>query len=135
MNFGQHWRDPGASCCHYVLELPIDFFLELLAEPGALPDLSRDAQQRPDPDSPLDQALIAAGFPSADQALRDPSLAQHLAEFFAHDALVRWLGDAGPEVQPGFFLNSCDTVLLQRSGIRLEGNGRGSDTSRAYQDQ
>ena len=135
LNFGQHWRDPGAVVCRYALELPAQFFLEFLAEPDALPELSRDAKHRPDPSDALDQALIAAGFPSAEQALHDPVLAQHLAEFFARDLLVRWLGDAGPERQPGFVLNSCDTVLFSPSGVRLEGSGRKSNTSTAYQDQ
>lgn len=135
MNFGQHWRGPDAASCRYTLELPVEFFLEFLAEPDALHDLLTDAKQRPDLDDPLDQALIAGGFPSADQALREPALAQLLAEFFAYDALVRWLGDAGPELKPGFVLNSCDAVAFRPSGIFVEGTCRRADTSSAYQDQ
>jgi len=135
MNFGQHWRGSGVVSCAYVLELPSRCFLEFLAEPDALPELTSDAKQRPDPSDPLDQALIAAGFPSAEQALQDSALAQQLAEFFAYDLLLRWLGDADPELQPGFVLNSCDVVLFRPSGIRLEGTGRRSDSSTAYQDR
>ena len=135
MNFGQHWRGPGVVPCRYVLELPFQFFLEFLAEPAVLPDLVEDTQRHPDLSEPLDQALIAAGFPRADQALQEPALAQLLAEFFAYDALARWLGDAVPERPPGFVLNSCDVVLFRPSGIQLEGTGRRSDSSTAYQDQ
>lgn len=135
MNFGQHWRGSGVVSCRYGLELPIQFFLEFLAEPAALPDLLKDAEEQPDLTDPLDQALIAAGFPTAEQALQEPALAQQLAQFFAYDALARWLGDAGPEREQGFVLNSCDVVICRRSGIRLEGMGRRSDSSMAYQDR
>jgi hypothetical protein len=135
MNFGQHWRDPGAVSCRYVLELPIEFYLEFLAEPDGLPNLVKDTREHPDLTEPLDQALIAAGFPTAEQALKEPVLAQFLAEFFAYDMLVRWLGDSGPAVEPRFVLNSCDSVLFRPSGIRVEGAGRRSDSSNAYQDR
>jgi len=135
LNFGQHWRGAGVESCHYELELPVPFFLEFLAEPDALPDLLRDTKQHPDLTDPLGQALIAAGFPTAPQALQEPALAQLLAEFFAYDVLARWLGDAGPERQPGFVLNSCDVVLAGASGIRIDGTGRRSDSSTAYQDR
>jgi hypothetical protein len=135
MNFGQHWRCPAAVPCRYVLELPVQFFLEFLSEPDALPDLLREAKQHPDLADPLDQALIAAGFPTAERALQAPALAKHLVDFFAHDALARWLGDADPELQPGFVLNSCEASLYRPSTIRLEGSGRRSDSSNAYQDR
>lgn len=135
MNFGQHWRGPDVVSCRYALEVPVQFFHEFLAEPQALPDLLSDTKQHPDLTSPLDQALIAAGFPTPERALEEPALAQHLAEFFAYDALLRWLGDAVPELQPGFVLNTCDVVRFRPAGIRLEGTGRRSDSSTAYQDQ
>src|SRR5262245_29480990 len=69
MNFGQHWRGSGVVGCRYSLELSLQFFREFLAQPDVLPDLIADTRQHPDPAELLDQALIAAGFPSADQAL------------------------------------------------------------------
>lgn len=135
MNFGQHWRGPSVVSCRYVLELPARFFLEFLAEPGALADLVKDTRAHPDLTDPLDRALIAAGYPTAEQALKEPALSQHLAEFFAYDMLLRWLGDAGPALEPGFVLNSCDSVLFRPSGVRLEGKGRRADSSNAYQDR
>jgi hypothetical protein len=134
MNFGQHWRGVDVPLHRYSVELPMAFFVSFLADPERLADLNQDAKLHPDPSDSLDQALSAAGFPSAQDAVRNPALAQSLAEFFAHDALVAWLGDNGPDMLPGFVLNSCDRIVFRASGILVEGECRPSASSRAYQD-
>ncbi len=134
MNFGQHWRGADVAVHRYAIELPVNFFVALLAEPDALSDFIEDARRYPDLSDPLGQALIAAGSPSADEAVRHPVLAQSLAEFYAHDALLRWLGDAAPEVADGFVLNSFARIVLGDSSLLLEGECRASGSSTAYQD-
>jgi len=134
MNFGQHWRTAGVPVSRYSLTLPLSFLVAFLEEPAALPDLNHDARLRPDVSDPLDQALIAAGFPSAEEAVRAPALCHRLAVFFAHDVLVRWLGDGGPKASPGFVVNSCDQIRLEAFDLCLEGECRPSGASTAYQD-
>ena len=134
MNFGQHWRAAGVPVSRYSLALPLSFFVAFLEEPMALPDLNHDAKLRPDASDPLDQALIAASFPSAEEAVRAPALCHRLAVFFAPDVLVRWLGDGGPKVSPGFVVNSCDQIRFEASDMWLGGECRPSGASSAYQD-
>jgi hypothetical protein len=134
MNFGQHWRGANVPIHRYSITLPVDFFVALLAEPDGLADLIEDTKHHPDPGDPLDQILMAAGFPNADDAVRHPVLAQALAAFYAHDALLRWLGDAGPEVEPVFVLNSCERIAFGSTGLLIEGECRSSGSSTSYQD-
>ena len=124
MNFGQAWRTPGVREISYSLQIPMAFFLELLARPEQLPDLIDDTRRFPDPDDPLDRALIDAGYPDAAEAMAHPTLARELARFFAHEALLRWLGDGPPQAEPGFVLNTVDRVEVRAEGILLEGTGR-----------
>jgi hypothetical protein len=117
MNFGQPWRSPDVQEISYSLELPMAFFLALLEE--QLPDLIADTRLHPDPADALDLALRSAGFPSAAEAMAIPALAQELARFFAHEALLRSLGDGGHR----YVLNTIERVDVRPAGIGIEGKG------------
>jgi hypothetical protein len=134
MNFGQHWRTPDVPLISYSLELPGAYFVAFLAEPEQLPALIEDTRRFPEWTEALDTALFDAQFPGAADAVKNPVLARELARFFAHEALLRWLGDGPPEFEPGFVLNSIDSVHLGPTGLSLEGEGRMSGITVAYQD-
>jgi len=134
MNFGQDWRTPNVAEISYSLQLPMAFFLAFLDEPEQLADLVADTQQFPDRTNPLDNALLTAKPADAAAAMTEPVLAQELAGFFAYEALLRWLGDGGPEIEPGYVLNSIDKIVVRSSGIVMEGKGRVSSANVAYQD-
>lgn len=132
MNFGQPWRTAGVREVSYALRLPIAFFLAFLDEPEQLPDLISDAKSLPDPADSLTRHLIDSNAHYAADAMAVPALAQELAKSFAHEALLRWLGDGAPDLSPGYVLNSIDRVIVDSSGVALEGKGclaRSTDTS------
>jgi hypothetical protein len=131
MNFGQHWRGKGVRDWPYTVEMPVDYFLVVLRE--QLPEYI-EAAKEDRIDGPLDEALLAAGWPSADEAVRDASLAQALAEEFALRLLEHWLGDGPPEQEPGYILNTIDRVDLLPDRVRVSGTCRRTGSSSAYQD-
>jgi len=132
MNFGQHWRTPNVAEVSYAVEIPLEFFVALLDE--QLPSLVEDTRQFPDEESSLDRAIAAATFSNAVEALRDRVLANELAQFYAHEVLLRWLGDGPPDVEPGFVLNTIERVVIEPDAILLEGTGRRSGIPVVYQD-
>ena len=133
MNFGQHWRTPNIAEVSYLIELPLPFFVAFLAE-EQLPWLIEEVKRDADPTEALDAALLRAGSPDAADAVRDTVLGQELAQYFAKDLLLHWLGDGPPDVEPGFVLNSVDRIHLCTTGLLLEGRGRVSGILVAYQD-
>ena len=126
MNFGQSWRAPGAADVGYRVEVPRAFFLDLLR--AELPAYLDDSRRFPDPDSAIDRTLAAAGWPTADEVLARPELANAFAEFFAHELLLRWFGDGPPARQPGFVLNTIERVeAVGERAIAIGGRARPTD--------
>ena len=126
MNFGQPWREPGAADVEYRVEVPRAFFLDLLR--AELPAYLDDSRRFPDPDSAIDRMLASAGWPLADEVLAQPELANAFAGFFAHDLLLRWLGDGVPALRPGFVLNTIERVeAVGERAIAIDGRARPTD--------
>ena len=134
MNFGQAWRTAGVPEVSYSVNIPMSAFIAFLEEADQLPAFIEDARRFPDPADALDRALRDANFPSAADAMANPVLAQELARFFAHEALLRWLGDRPREVEPGYVLNSIDRIAVHPAELVLEGKARVSGAAVAYQD-
>lgn len=123
MNFGQAWREPGGANVGYRIEVPRAFFLDLLR--AELPAYLDDSRRFPDPHSAIDRALAAAGWPAADEVLARPGLANAFAGFFAHELLLRWLGDGLPVRRPGFVLNTIERVEAEgEHAIAIDGRAR-----------
>jgi hypothetical protein len=132
MNFGQHWRTSGIVEVNVELTLPMSYLIDYLD--GELPEWVADAIEHPDPTSDLEKALRGAGFPSAKALLDDEHTTRLALDFFAHDLLLRWLGDGPPSLSPGFVLNTA-TARRRIEGVPLfEGVARKSGPVR-YQDE
>lgn len=133
MNFGQQWRTAGIADVEYRVEVPQRLLLDLLRE--QLHELVEDCQQHPDPDFDLDQILREADWPTAEQVMATPHLADFFARWFAHDLLLHWLGDGPPEQEPGFVLNTVDSVAFAEPPIlTIRGRARRSGIPVRYQD-
>ena len=123
MNFGQPWREPGADDVAYRVEVPRAFFLDLLR--AELPAYLDDSRRFPDPGSAIDRMLAAAGWPTADEVLARPELANAFAGFFAHELLLRWFGDGPPARVPAFVLNTIERVeAVGERVIAIHGRAR-----------
>lgn len=126
MNFGQGWRTPGEADVEYRAELPRAFLLDLLR--AELPAYLDDSRRFPDPDSAIDAALAAAGWPPASEVLARPELVNAFAEFFAHELLLRWFGDGVPQRTPGFVLNTITRVdAAGEHMVAISGTARPTD--------
>jgi hypothetical protein len=132
MNFGQHWRTEGVEEVACSVEVPRAFLLDFLRE--QVPEYVDDSRRQPDPDSEVDRALEAAGWPDVDGVLAIPYLRDAMAEFYAHDLLLYWLGDGPPDREPGFVLNTIDRIELDEERITLAGTARRSGVPVRYQD-
>lgn len=131
MNFGQHWRTPGVVEVTYELTLPRSYVIEHLD--AELPEYVADSLEHPDATNALENALRAAGWPPARTILEDEALTRLTLAFFAHDMLLRWLGDGPPTLEPSFVLNTV-SAERRRGGVPVfEGVARRSGPVR-YQD-
>jgi hypothetical protein len=131
MNFGQGWRTPGVVEVSYELTLPISFLIEYLD--AQLPEYVADSLEHPDPSDLFENALRAAGWPSAKALLEDPDLARLALDLFGHDLLLQWFGDGPPE-EPGFVLNTV-MAPLRREGVPVfQGSARRSGVAVRFQD-
>ena len=132
MNFGQFWRTHGIVDVEYRIEIPSRFFVDVLRE--ELPGYVADAREFPDPGSELDRSLRACGWPSPDEVMEHPALARQLALYFAHDILLRWLGDGCPDAEAGYVLNTADEVRFDGETLVIEGKARRAGIPVVYQD-
>lgn len=131
MNFGQQWRTEGITDVSYEIQLPVAFFLDLLRRD--LPEYNDDCRRYPDPNSEIDRMLRGAGWPSAEDVLSNPELAQFMADWCAHDLLLHWLGDGPPDEEPGYVLNTIESVRVAEV-FTIRGRGRRSGIPVRYQD-
>ena len=133
MNFGQRWRTEGVVDVDYRIELPRAFLLDFLTR--ELPGYIADCQAHPDPECTLDRTLRAANWPDAGEVMTRPELIHFLVEYLAHDLLLHWLGDAEPEGDDGFVLNTVDSVDVTGDRvIALRGKARRTGMPVRYQD-
>lgn len=133
MNSGQHWRTKGVVDVDYRIELPRAFLFDFLTR--ELPEYTADCKAHPDPECTLDTTLREANWPDAGEVMRRPELTRFLAEYLAHDLLLRWFGDVAPEGDGGFVLNTVDSVDVTGDRvITLEGKARPTGMPVRYQD-
>jgi hypothetical protein len=133
VNFGQHWRTAGIEDVEYRVEVPQRLLLDLLRE--QLHEYVEDCQKHPDPEFDMDQLLREADWPTAEQVMATPHLADFFARWFAHDLLLHWLGDGPPEQEPGFVLNTVESIAFaEGSVLTIQGKARRSGIPVRYQD-
>ncbi len=126
MNFEQHWRGEFIEEINYQIQLPRAWFVECVSNSWDeyIEDARLDADKSKAEPSELDSVLIEHGFPPLEQALSNPSISPLIAEYFAHDTLLRWFGDGPPDEMPGYVLNTIDSTVLTASHLSLSGTGR-----------
>lgn len=139
MNFSQPWRKAGIVDVAYSIELPIQYFLDVLDR--ELPELMEDSRQFPDPperELELEKALRERGWPSPHHVGGDPGLAHLALEYFASDMLLEWLGAGTFRTDDTrderFVLNTVHRVSLIGGVPLLEGAARRDDMPVRYQD-
>ena len=67
--------------------------------------------------------------------MHHPELARKLAVYFAHDLLLRWLGDGRPGAEPGYVVNTADEVLIRPGeSLVIAGKARRADIPVVQQD-
>ena len=132
MNFGQHWRTAGIVDVPYRIELPWRYVLDLITHD--VDDYIEDSRSFPDPDSEIDRALEAAGWPSAGEVMRQPEMARNFIEFFGCDLLTYWLVDGPSDPERDFVLNTIDEIELGDEVVALSGKARRTGMPVRYQD-
>lgn len=132
MNFSQHWRTPGIVDVPYHIELPQPFVVDLLGQ--HLPDYIEDCKNFPDPESGIERALEAAGWPSASEVLTMPDLARYFVRLFGYDLLAWWLVDGPTDDERDFVLNTIDSIEVRDDVVALGGTARRTGMPVRYQD-
>lgn len=132
MNFGQHWRTRGLVTVSYSVVLPKAYYVDWLSR--MLPEYVEDAIEFPDPSSELESALRARAWPSPEGIVENARLARLALSAFASELLVEWFGDGEPEQQPGFVMNTVDTVGFSEGCPKIAGTARKAGIPVKYQD-
>lgn len=132
MNFGQHWRTEGIVDVRYSVELPIRYFVAFLEE--VYPEQVQDLRTDEDPSLAVDKALVAAGYPSLERALADAHLTHLLAQYWADDLLLHWLGDGPGEGSIEYVLNTIEGVSCGETSVVVTGLARRAGMPVKYQD-
>lgn len=132
MNFGQHWRTCGLETVSYSVVLPKPYLVDWLRR--MLPEYVEDAVKFPDPNSELESALRTRDWPDLEVILENARLAELVLSSFASELLVEWFGDGEPVKQPGFVMNTVDSVGFSGESPRIAGTARRAGISVKYQD-
>jgi hypothetical protein len=134
MNFGQHWRTGPLLEVPYKVLLPLAWGVEVFERDWD--GWVEDARRFPS-EEPVESRLRGLGWPAPWDAVRHGDTARLLAESFAHDILLGWLGDASPVRSPGFVLNTIDEVTADAGAgvIVITGTARTHDPEFGYKYQ
>ncbi|MBK6734116.1 MAG: hypothetical protein IPG61_08500 [bacterium] len=132
MNFGQHWRTPGAVDEEYSLELPATYVRDFLER--NLPEWRLLAQEDHDPDDRLGVALCGADWPDTQAVVTDPDRLALVFEVFGREILDIWCGAHGVGADDCFVLNTVDSVGVVGRRVRVTGRALKKPDKAAYQD-
>ena len=131
MNFGQHWRTAGIVDVGCTVELPRAFAVEVVA--ATLDGYVEDYRQFPG-DDPLEAALRAKGWPSAEAIVADPALHGEMFAAWGHEMLLVWLGDLETRATPGWVINTIESGAVASDVVTLRCTARRAGQPVRYQD-
>ena len=132
MNFGQHWRTPGAVDEEYSLELPATYVRDFLER--NLPEWRRLAQKNLYYGDRLGVALCSADWPEPKVVVTQPDRLALVFEVYERDILDIWCGAYGSGVIDCFILNNVDKVEVVGRVVRVTGRALKMPDKAAYQD-
>jgi hypothetical protein len=119
MNFGSFHRAEGLPRGEYAAEIPVSFLLEMMEREH--PHYVADSIAHPDAENAYEQAQRERGWPSPREMLDDPALLPPTLELYAHDLLLRWLGDGQPPELPGWVANTITRHARVDGTVIIEG--------------
>jgi hypothetical protein len=131
LNFGQPWRTAGIVDVGCTVALPRAFAVEVIA---ATLDGFVDDYTRFPGDDPLEAALRARGWPSADAIVADPALHEPMFAAWGHEMLLQWLGDLETKATPGWVINSIVSGSVSDAVVTIECTARRAGIPVRYQD-
>jgi hypothetical protein len=119
MNFGSFHGAEDLPRAAYAAEVPVAFLLEMMEREH--PSYVEDFLAHPDPGNAFEQAQRERGWPSPREMLDDPVLLPPALDLYAHDLLLRWLGDGQPPETPGWVANTITRQALVDGAVIIEG--------------
>ena len=119
LNFGRWNFTEGLARAAYTAEVPVAYLREVMEREH--PQYVADSLRWPEADDALEQELRARGWPPVADVIDDAEVLPLVLDLYAHDLLVRWLGDGQPPELPGWVANTLERMERRGDVLLLGG--------------